>query len=332
MTTIHFSMGQLRPWRMEDVPRLAILANEPSIAANLRDGFPHPYNETHARSFIANVAGNRSNLFFAIAGEMGLMGGIGIATNVDVHRFTAELGYWLGEPYQGKGVMTEAVRAIVSYGFEQLDLDRISAAPYTPNFASRRVLEKSGFILEGILRHNAVKNNVRLDQALYARLCSDNDAAPSTIPLHRGRLRPLNLGELNALKDLYRFLHDTDMALLNVDAEKKAWEAMQRHDVVRCYGVWLGDRLVASCILNILPNISRGSRSYGLIENVITHPEFRRQGIGQSMMQAVVEVAWQENCYKVMLLTGRVNEDVFRFYESCGFDRVGKQGFIARAK
>jgi [ribosomal protein S5]-alanine N-acetyltransferase len=332
MTTIDFSMGQLRPWQMEDVPRLATLANEPSIAANLRDGFPHPYNETHARNFIANVASNRSNHFFAITGETGLMGGIGIVANVDVHRFTAELGYWLGEPYQRKGVMTEAVRAIVSYGFETLDLDRISAAPYAPNVASRRVLEKAGFVLEGILRHNAVKNNVRLDQALYARLHTDKDVEPSAIPLHRGRLRLLHPGELNALKDLYRFLHDTDMAPLNVDAEKTAWEAMQRHDVVRCYGVWLEDRLVASCVLNILPNLTRGSRPYGLIENVITHPEFRRRGIGQSMMQAVVEVAWQENCYKVMLLTGHVNEDVFRFYESCGFDRKGKQGFIIRAQ
>ena len=104
---------------------------------------------------------------------------------------------------------------------------------------------------------------------------------------------------------------------------------MQRHDVVRCYGVWKEDRLIASSVLNILPNMTRGCRPYGLIENVITHPDFRRRGIGRAILREVVKLAWEESCYKVMLLTGRKTDAVFGSMSPPGSTERRSKGLLS---
>ena len=107
---------------------------------------------------------------FAIANEVEAIGSIGLMVGKDVHRFTAELGYWLAEPFWGKGVMTEAVKRITEYAFNSFGLKRVYAEPYTSNRASARVLEKAGFKYEGLLRASAFKDGRLVDQLLYARV------------------------------------------------------------------------------------------------------------------------------------------------------------------
>jgi ribosomal-protein-alanine N-acetyltransferase len=167
----------LRPWRTDDAESVAALADNAKIAANLRDGFPHPYTSDNARAFIAACLGadETSKLFYAIDIGGAAAGSIGVFGKDDVYRKTAELGYWLGEPFWGGGVMTRAVYLICRIAFSKLDIVRIEAEPYAWNAASRRVLEKTGFELEGVLEKNVFKNGALGDSCVYALIRGDLD-------------------------------------------------------------------------------------------------------------------------------------------------------------
>ena len=164
------SIGEcwLRDWEELDAPALAVHADNRRIWSNLRDQFPHPYRLEHAREFIRRAAEASPRTIFAIATDSEAIGSIGLMPGRDVHRFTAELGYWLAEPYWGRGIVTMAVKALVQYAFEELGLRRVYAEPYATNPASSRVLEKAGFQLEGRLRASVFKDGKVLDQLLYA--------------------------------------------------------------------------------------------------------------------------------------------------------------------
>jgi RimJ/RimL family protein N-acetyltransferase len=155
---------------MDDAVDLASHANNPKIAANLRDRFPHPYTLSDAESFLKRVNSQEPRTSFAIATASEPIGGVGLMLGQDVHHLTAELGYWLAESYWGKGVMTSALIAITEYGFLKFGLNRIYAEPYAPNSASMRVLEKAGFTFEGRLRASVVKNGKILDQCMFAKV------------------------------------------------------------------------------------------------------------------------------------------------------------------
>ena len=167
---IQTAFGMIRPWTVQDSSSLVKYANNRKIWLNLRDAFPHPYTEASAAAFLEMVGRQSPTTFFAIATPQEAIGGIGVSLNQDVHRLTAELGYWLGEPYWGKGVMTEAVARFTDYAFERFQLTRIYAEPYAGNRSSCRVLEKAGYVLEGRLRSSAIKDGQILDQLLYARV------------------------------------------------------------------------------------------------------------------------------------------------------------------
>jgi RimJ/RimL family protein N-acetyltransferase len=160
----------LRPWRREDIPALARSANNWNIARNLRDRFPHPYTERDARAFVHASLSARPPLSFAIVvgGEAG--GGIGISPGSDVERFSAEVGYWLAEPLWGRGITSEALTLVSEYAFRECNLLRLFALPFADNVSSIRVLEKAGYVREGVLRASAVKEGVARDQALFARV------------------------------------------------------------------------------------------------------------------------------------------------------------------
>ena len=160
----------IRDWAMDDAGSLARYANNPKIAANLRDGFPNPYTIFDAESFLSQMMSHSPRTVFAIANQREAIGSIGLMIGHDVHRFTAELGYWLAEPFWGKGIMTSAVVAITGFGFEEFHLNRIYAEPYTRNPASSRILEKAGYRLEGTLRASVVKHGEVLDQFMYAKI------------------------------------------------------------------------------------------------------------------------------------------------------------------
>lgn len=158
----------LRDWRMEDAPSIVRYGDNRKIWLNLRDGFPNPYTLRDAEAYIQSANETQPKSVFAIATAQEAIGSIGLAPGGDVHRFTAEMGYWLAEPFWGRGIMTNAVKSMVSYAINDLKLHRISAEPYTTNPASARVLEKAGFVLEGILRSSVFKNGKILDQFIYS--------------------------------------------------------------------------------------------------------------------------------------------------------------------
>ena len=160
----------IRNWQIQDAPSLAKYANNRKIRLNLRDAFPQPYSLRDAEVFISRVIEADPETIFAIASHSEAIGSIGLLLGKDVHRFTAEMGYWLAEPYWGKGIMTYAVQFLTTWAFEELRLHRISAEPYANNTASHRVLEKAGFIREGVLRSSAFKDGKIIDQSLYSQI------------------------------------------------------------------------------------------------------------------------------------------------------------------
>jgi len=161
---------QIRDWRRDDAGAIAKYANNQNIAMQLRDGFPYPYQRSDAEAFLAGVMQQDPPTMFAIATDAEAVGSIGLMPGHDVHRLSAELGYWLAEPFWNRGIMTMAVTHIVDYAFAALQLNRVYAEPYLTNPASARVLEKAGFVREGILRANVIKDGRVLDQFLYARV------------------------------------------------------------------------------------------------------------------------------------------------------------------
>lgn len=163
---------RLRAWTLEDAPALAKLINNKKVQDNLRDGLPFPYGEEDAKVFLSAMLASDpdQNLAFAIEADGELIGSISATRCANIHFRTAELGYYLGEPYWGRGFATEAVRQICDYIYRNTDIIRIFAEPFAYNTASCRVLEKAGFQLEGQLRSNAVKNGRILDMKMYARI------------------------------------------------------------------------------------------------------------------------------------------------------------------
>ncbi len=159
----------IRNWRMDDGAPLAKHANNRKIWLGLRDLFPHPYTIDHANEFLRRALVAEPATSFCIDIDGLAVGGIGIRIGEDVHRYTAELGYWLSEDFWGHGVTSEAVPAFTNYCFENFPLQRIYAEPYANNPASARVLEKAGFVLEGRLKNNVFKDEQILDSLLYAK-------------------------------------------------------------------------------------------------------------------------------------------------------------------
>lgn len=110
---------------------------------------------------------------------------------------------------------------------------------------------------------------------------------------------------------------------------ESVWAELISSGNFRYYGCFLGEELVSSCTLAVIPNLTRGCSPYGLVENVVTHTDHRRNGYARRLLEKTLEDAWSANCYKVMLLTGRKDEATLRFYEGVGFDRQAKQAFVA---
>lgn len=167
-----FSFGNylIREFVRQDAFALSSYANNPKIANNLRDAFPYPYTLEDAENYLSKVMDLYPKTVFAIATDSEAIGCIGLMIGQDVHRFTAEIGYWLAEPYWGRGIMSQAVAVVADYGLEQLGLNRIYAEPYQTNAASARVLAKAGFTYEGRLQASVYKNGKILDQLLYAKV------------------------------------------------------------------------------------------------------------------------------------------------------------------
>ena len=158
----------VRSWEPRDADALVTHANNSRIAANLRDRFPHPYTKRDARDYILWSRKRSPETVFAIAVDGAAVGSIGFLIGADVERVSAEMGYWVGEAFWGRGIATEALVAMTTYAIDTHALTRLYALPFASNAASCRVLEKAGYVLEGTLRNSAIKNGVVIDQRQYA--------------------------------------------------------------------------------------------------------------------------------------------------------------------
>lgn len=167
---IKFGEYRIRDWKKQDASAIAQYANNRNIAMWLRDRFPCPYTVYDAEGFLSAVSRQDPRVSFAIATRREAIGGIGLDMGGDVYRFTAELGYWLGEPFWGRGIMSEAVARFTAWAFEHLSLYRVYANVFASNAASARVLEKAGFEYEGRQRAGVFKNGQVLDQLVYAKV------------------------------------------------------------------------------------------------------------------------------------------------------------------
>jgi ribosomal-protein-alanine N-acetyltransferase len=160
----------VRSWQSSDLDSLVRHADNPRISDNLRDRFPSPYTRVEGEKWLAQASQLMPETNFAIESGGAVVGGIGILLGQDIERVSAEIGYWLGESVWGRGIATAAVVGLSRYALATFDLTRLFALPFADNLASRRVLEKSGYHLEGILRRSAIKNGQVRDQALYGLL------------------------------------------------------------------------------------------------------------------------------------------------------------------
>lgn len=160
----------VRPWRMEDAESVVRHANNINVARQLRDRFPHPYTRANASAFLkaATSAPEPSNLAIDVGGEA--VGAVGYVAGIDVERFSAEIGYWLGESFWGRGIATEALLLVTEHVFDKLNMLRLFALPFADNAGSIRVLEKAGYVREAVLRASSVKYGEPRDQLLFARV------------------------------------------------------------------------------------------------------------------------------------------------------------------
>ena len=165
---------KLRQFEDKDMQSVARLCNNIKIWDNVRDFLPHPYTQKHAQEFIRTCRGEVPQVTFAIEYKGDLTGCIGLVKQTDIYKLTAEVGYWIGEPYWGLGIATKSVNLIVEYGFYRLDLVRIFTGVFDFNKASQRVLEKAGFKLEGIFEKSVLKNGVIISEYRYAKVKERN--------------------------------------------------------------------------------------------------------------------------------------------------------------
>lgn len=160
----------LRKWQQSDAAALAAMLNNRKILNNLRDGLPYPYTRRDAEDYIASMlsADENETFAYAITAEGKVIGSIAAFRQGNIHRQTAEMGYYLAEEYWGRGIMSDAIRQLCGIVFASSDILRIFAEPFSYNIGSRRALEKAGFRQEGVMRNHAVKNGRVQDMVLYS--------------------------------------------------------------------------------------------------------------------------------------------------------------------
>ncbi len=159
---------KLRPWAITDLESLVQCANNFKIARFMTDQFPHPYQPENGRAFIEFATKADPPNIMAIEIEGRASGGIGLHPQHDVYRKNAEMGYWLAEPYWGKGIITAAIIEMVEYGFRNFEINRIFARPFGSNLASQRVLQKANFILEAKFEKSIFKKGKFDDELIFA--------------------------------------------------------------------------------------------------------------------------------------------------------------------
>ncbi|MBI2430046.1 MAG: GNAT family N-acetyltransferase [Ignavibacteriales bacterium] len=166
---LQLKKSTLRPWQPGDEPSLVKHADNKKIWENVRDHFPHPYTMSDAERWVHHASQSLHDTVFAIVVNGEAVGSIGLVKKEDVYRKSMELGYWLGEQFWGRGIVTEAIGAVTQYGFSSFDIVRIYADVFEWNAASAHVLEKNGFLFEARLKKAICKNGRVGDVFMYAK-------------------------------------------------------------------------------------------------------------------------------------------------------------------
>lgn len=161
---------ELRNFQLSDAAKMAVLANNEKVSRNLRDGFPHPYTLQDAENFINRFLNQEPLTFFAIEYNGEYVGNISLMMGQDVYRKSAEVGYFIGEPYWNKGIVSVALKLITNYGFEKLDIVRIHTGVFEYNTASMKVLEKNGFEKDGVFKKSITKIGRIWDEHRYYKI------------------------------------------------------------------------------------------------------------------------------------------------------------------
>lgn len=165
---LELSTCSIRPWVMDDAESLSRHANNRFVSMHLRDRFPFPYGIEQARTFLGWVTKQAKPTVWAIDVKGEAIGAIGIELHSDVERVSAEIGYWLGQPFWNRGIATEALKGVTAEAFKRFEITRLYAVPFADHIASVRVLEKAGYVREGLLRQSAIKDGKIRDQLLLA--------------------------------------------------------------------------------------------------------------------------------------------------------------------
>ena len=169
MMKLEFNQFSIRSWDLSDVSSLARHANNPKIAAQLLDGFPHPYSEADAKSYISFCIDNHPLTHFTIDVDGAAVGAIGFKERTDRGPKSKELGYWLSEVHWNKGIMSTAIAGFLNYGFELLGLLEVLAMVYVGNASSKKVLERNGFQLIGTEEKAVTKSEQLIDVWYFQR-------------------------------------------------------------------------------------------------------------------------------------------------------------------
>lgn len=167
-------MVQIRSWYWTDAERLSNLLNNKNIWDNVRDYLPFPYTLKDADIFLQSHADNNTSVNFAILWHGQLAGGIGFLPKADVYKYSAEIGYWVGEHFWGKGIATEAINLLIGKIRERTPhIIRVYAEVFQSNKASMRALEKNGFYEESVRRKSVLKNERILDDHIWVKLLDE---------------------------------------------------------------------------------------------------------------------------------------------------------------
>ncbi len=167
LSRLDCGVALLRPWCLDDLDSLVASANDESVSRGLRDRFPYPYTGDDGRAWLERAV-DESDRAWALEIDGRAVGGVSLHPGTDVHRHSAELGYWLAQGLWGRGVMTKVIAAFAPQAMDAFRLYRLFATVYETNPASARVLEKCGFEREGVQKSAVVKRGELLDIHVYA--------------------------------------------------------------------------------------------------------------------------------------------------------------------
>jgi RimJ/RimL family protein N-acetyltransferase len=319
---------ELREWQLSDATSLAENANNIHIWNNVRDYFPHPYSEKDGKQFIKTTLGKpQATTEMAIVIDGKAVGGIGIVRKTDVERISAEIGYWLGEKYWSKGIMTEVIKDMVSYVFLHfLELKKIYATSFDFNIASQRVLQKAGFECEGILKQAAIKNGKVIYLHYYSMLKSQW--------ISNVRHRFFRQEDFPLLEDLlYEAIFQPEGAEpLPRDIIKK----LEIDSAIRDFGKRQDDfcifaELNGKTIGGTWMRISNDEpKSYGHINSetpelvIAVFKKYRNLGIGQRLMRHLIDsaFAYGSKGYKQISLSVDKRNYAVKMYKEFGFEIV----------